>query len=319
MKNPLILAAGQNKPSKVVGRQYLKDVIRDGVWQNNKMTFEVDAAKREQMVQQFNLMRADGVPVEVVLDHKESATTTVGRVENLVNDGDTLYAQLSLTEEGEKAALGCQQVSLQHHKSFTAGNGKTYKDAITHVSIGPKCAVTGQNQFVQLSLEGGATQDIPVLTERPNYEAQVTQLQAENASLKAQVVQLGKTEDAPATPPTSLVAMAASNLDAQLSLLVDKGHISPACREKLQLALLGTPEDRGVITLALSHEPDLGKLVATQVILALQENKPIPMTEETGKQTVELQLQQEKAEPTGEEVTKELLGHLPKHLKNANK
>lgn len=316
MSNPIILAAGIAEPTRLRGdRRYEKDVIRDGKWHHKNGVFNVTPELRAAMAETFQQMRRDGVPVEAVLDHKETAATTVGKVVDLINDGDTMYAQMGLDEAGETAAKACQQVSLLYVPEFKAGNGKTYKHAVRHISIGPKCRVTGQGEFVQLSEAAGGG-ETPIYIEQPDYEAQLSAAQAELATakaeivaLKGQVVQLSGAEPS-AAPNASLVTMAATTLDAQIKALANAGNITPAVAAELSAALLGTPEDRSAISLALTQEADVEKILATKVIGILAKNKPVDLKPRTGAQ-VQLSNPHQDEPDTSGGTRAEMLGALP--------
>ena len=77
----------------------------------------------------------------------------------------------------------------------------------------------------------------------------------------------------------------ASTGEQRLSLLVEKGKITPAVQQKLAAALIGAPGTRNVMALSIKGQSDKRSMLS-KVIDALQENDVVKLGEKTGMQMV---------------------------------
>lgn len=160
-------------------------------------------------------------------------------------------------------------------------------------------------------------------------EDALSKLEEHHTSLSTQVTELGqqlkelqnkkpepkdkdkdKDKDEPASISPDMAEQMASTASQQLSLLVDKGKILPAVKDKLEEALVGPSGGRNLMTLSIMDQPD-NTSVLSKVIDALQENDVVKLGEHTGHQVLEL------AHPGGDskddhdpEVTKEMVNEV---------
>src|SRR5574338_585689 len=111
--------AGEAKPALVMDTQpktvngipahyFWRPVIADGEYVHPTAGFKlsVDAQRRKQWEMNFRKMRAAGVEVPIVKDHKEDSDHTIGYVVDMKQDGSWLYElHQYLGEESRDVAL----------------------------------------------------------------------------------------------------------------------------------------------------------------------------------------------------------------------
>lgn len=149
-----LLAESNTDLTPAVGRRFTKDVIRTGKFKH-PITGEIIDVTPERLAhweKTFADMKRDGWDVEVTKDHGSSADDVLGYVDNLFVDGDKLLAALTMSnDDGVKLAGSVKNVSVEIKPEYKKGDGKTYKDAISRVSIVQEPVVSGQSSFQALS------------------------------------------------------------------------------------------------------------------------------------------------------------------------
>lgn len=276
------LAKGKNgrylKPKFLsVGKNlYKKDVIRTGHYEHPEAnwTLDVDEGKMLGWVESFHAMQENGVDVEVVVDHSLKADDVRGLVTDLEVVDDELVATLELTDEGQKTVANVKNVSVCIEPDVKDGMGREYGEAITHIALVQKPVVPGQRDFVPIAASRVAPLMLSIVT--PKQESNDMEIKEFieklgkrlNLSLVAEDAE--KSIDAIAeamTPetepekkletPEAVYEQVANVNEQRLSLLVEKGKLSPAAKEKA-LSLLGEKGKRNKMMLSLDSDGKCG-------------------------------------------------------------
>ena len=109
-------------------------------------------------------------------------------------------------------------------------------------------------------------------------------LEKEVLSLKSEVATLKKAKSASqiADKDPDLVEQRAETIEEKLSLLVEKGRITPDVKTKLSAILVGSDGNRKVFSLCMRDGNE--KSIASQVCSALESNDIVKLGEQTGVQ-----------------------------------
>lgn len=232
-----------------------------------------------------------------------------------------------LEDEGISLAKRNKNVSVLIERDFVDGKGNHYGEAITHSSIVQQPVVPGQDDFEAVAASIIDKSSLPVLflsigEKQMNEEMlkkfrellgtddsltaenalsrleehinglsnQKGELQKQIVDLKAEVDQLKASSKANSTVSIdpNLAEQMGVTAEERLSLLVQKGKITPAVKDKLAASLVGVSGKRNVM--ALSIGKDGSKSVLSMVIDALQENDPVKLGEQTGAQVLSRQV-----------------------------
>ena len=143
-------------------------------------TLDVDHERIDRLVAAFDRMKADGIDVEVVEDHRSEAAAVLGYVTGLRRQGDWLIGTHEL--RGERAIDLAERVhnsSVMIEPEYRGGNGTFYGEAILHSSIVTQPVVPGQAAFVppeRIAASMAGADPVPVYSltggaERGGYRA----------------------------------------------------------------------------------------------------------------------------------------------------
>ena len=84
----------------------------------------------------FNQMKANGVDVEVVVDHRDDAEAVVGNTVAMSRTNGALNAAVEMKgERGITLAQTVKNVSVMIDQDFKDGQNRSYGEAITHIAI----------------------------------------------------------------------------------------------------------------------------------------------------------------------------------------
>ena len=272
------------------GSKYQKDVIRVGHYEHpeGNWTLDVTPERMDSWVNTFNAMQENGVDIEVVVDHSTKADDVRGLVTEMYVEGDELIATLSLTEDGEKTVKNVKNVSVQIERDVKDGTGKEYGEAITHIALVQKPVVPGQRDFVPIAASRYAPLMLSIVTPT-EQETDMKELNefieklgkrlnlslvADDAEASIETIAEAMTpaakDEKPKEPetPDPVVEQMASIGEQRLSLLVEKGKLSPAAKEKA-LSLLGEKGKRNKIMLSLDAD---GKCAINDLCEILEAN-----------------------------------------------
>lgn len=159
--------------SDVVIQRFKKDMISVGVYTHPiwKWTMDVTEERLYRWAAAFYAMQANGVDVEVPVDHNFGAESNLGYVvEMFVAPNDegipTLYGIHEIRgEDNIKVIEANKNVSVAIEKDFTDGKDNNYGEAIVHSSVVQQPVVPGQDEFENIAASAnGPQQSVPVLT-----------------------------------------------------------------------------------------------------------------------------------------------------------
>lgn len=315
----------------LVAQDFEKDALHIGSYEHPKHGWKLRMTRDRigRLVQAFALMTKNGVDVEVVVDHKLDAESVRGYTKDMqVGDDGGLMVRLQMRGEGAiELAKTVKNVSVLIDRDFKDGKGRSYGEAITHVSLCQQPVVPGQAEFVPVAASASGAANYPVLTfsQEGGQEMdpkllkkiqelvggdEVTEETAlsrvldhlastteERDQLKEQVKTLSDADpektkkdddkDGKLSLDPEIAEQAAATATRELDMLVEKGRITPAVKDKLALALVGEAGDRK--SFALSIVGGNGKQsILTMVVDALRDNDPIELAKKTGAQVIPL-------------------------------
>lgn len=141
---------------------YDKDILRVGTYVHprRKWRLAVDRARLDRLIAAFNRMRANGVDVEVTVDHSLSADDVRGYITKLWRDGDVLYARHEFRNAGDLPRR-CRNTSVWIERNYRDGHGTSYGDAIVHNSLVQGPVMPGQREFIPVAASRGGDESIP--------------------------------------------------------------------------------------------------------------------------------------------------------------
>jgi hypothetical protein len=161
------------------GLRYRKDAIREGRFfapnpaGGAALELPVDGDRLNRWVSAFRRMQANGVKVDLTIDHNDSAEAKRGEVVDLfrarIDDdgrvipdpkGPVLGFDCDFADaDAAKLAHRCPEVSIELEPAVEDGAGNTYGEAITAISIARQPVVGGQAPFQKIAASQGARTD----------------------------------------------------------------------------------------------------------------------------------------------------------------
>ncbi len=144
--------------------RFRKELIREGTWVHPTRNFRLSVTRdrMRRWVEKFRLMRERGIRVPVPFGHSYDPKENAGFVEELVLDGNVLFAVLNIPrpEDAQKLGQTVKDVSLSINPDFRDGQGRRYGEVIEHVALTTRPVVSGQGDFVPLSLPDGSQAEL---------------------------------------------------------------------------------------------------------------------------------------------------------------
>lgn len=144
--------------------RFRKELIREGTWVHPSRNFRLSVTRdrMRRWVEKFRLMRERGIRVPVPFGHSYDPKENAGFVEELVLDGNVLFAVLNIPrpEDARKLGQTVKDVSLSINPDFRDGQGRRYGEVIEHVALTTRPVVSGQGDFVPLSLPDGSQAEL---------------------------------------------------------------------------------------------------------------------------------------------------------------
>lgn len=169
--SPISIGA-REKIEGVLVQKFKKDMLKVGQYKHPSAGWELDVTpeKLEKYLAAFKAMQANGVDVEIPIDHSRSASDNLGYVTDMFIEPDengvpTLYG---VHEARGEDAIGViarnKNVSVAIEKNLVDGKGNKYGEAIVHSSVVQGPIVPGQGEFIPIaaSKDGGDIEQIPV-------------------------------------------------------------------------------------------------------------------------------------------------------------
>lgn len=124
-----------------------KEIMRVGHFQmGNGKKFDVTKERLDHWAETFNTMERMRINVPACKDHICNAENTVGRVEEMGVENDSLYAVFEFPRESDAEMAKINDVSIATRDTLVTGVGN-FSDAIEHVAITPKPVVPGMSGY----------------------------------------------------------------------------------------------------------------------------------------------------------------------------
>lgn len=208
---PFALAVSGADPvfsdNKKTPRRFRKDAIRVGKFiarnpiDGSDIELDVTPDRINKWHGAFSRMQANGVKVDLTVDHKSGAEAKRGEIINMLIDGDTLLFDSDLVDDDSVLlAQRCPEVSVEIEPGYKDGKGNEYGEAITAITICRKPVVPDQGPFLPIAAsQSNRTDDQRFLifcansTQNANTGSETTMFSEEQ--LKGIRQQLGLAED----------------------------------------------------------------------------------------------------------------------------
>lgn len=290
-RKPFIRIQASTVVNGTPAQRFHKPIMRVGEFHKEDQIFEVTSKTLNHWVDTFQTMKKNGVKVSIPNEHSGEGDPEKnhGWVEDMFVDNDELVMVCDIIGESSIAATAKSDVSIKSPLEFIDGNGVKYTRPIVHVAMCTDPVVTGLGEFVPIaaSKEKVLEMDWKNLQKGLSFKDGLTDESASElilnhvkglndkiAKLKADM----KASTEKKVDPL-LVKLASDNRGMKLSALVASARITPATKEKLY-AIYADVES---LTLELStgavNQFD-------ELIVALAENDPVKLKEQTGPQTL---------------------------------
>jgi hypothetical protein len=142
--------------------RFRKEVLSTGRWmvpydeegEIIHRPWQVTRKTLQQIASSFEKAKAAGVRVPVVWGHSDDAKDNAGVVENVFVEGETLLADVRITERQAKSKVGesVNEVSAEITPGWVDGRGNRYEQMMTHLGLVNLPVISGQTPFHRLSL-----------------------------------------------------------------------------------------------------------------------------------------------------------------------
>lgn len=155
MKKELLvcLETDQGAFRRMNARRFKKDAIRVGNWKlPDGRDLAVTRQRMDGWIERFKSMREAGVRVSFPVDHSRASVDNQGWVQDLIREGETLFAvvDVPLAADAERLGSTIQEVSISVAPNFRDGTGREWGECIRHVAPCTDPVVTGQGSFIPL-------------------------------------------------------------------------------------------------------------------------------------------------------------------------
>jgi len=167
-----IAVSGREDIDNIPVQRFLKDMVSVGLYIHPEHKWELDVTpeRLSQYLTAFKAMRANGVDVEIPIDHSRSAADNLGYVVDMLikpnHKGElTIWGVHEIRGQNALDIIARNKnVSVAIEKNFVDGKGNKYGEAIVHSSVVQGPIVPGQNDFVKIaaSRDGGDAKQYPV-------------------------------------------------------------------------------------------------------------------------------------------------------------
>ena len=282
-------------------QRYRKQLIYTGDFKKGDRTIDVAESDIDHWVATGTQMLEAGadipLPVEHTTDPEKKRGSIVGFEKDATENGTVgLYGIVEFNDPETAKQHVNSDVSI-YSPPTAEHDGKSYDWPITHVALTNYPVVPRLNGFEAIAAS-------LVLSDPPNLEPKKMPLKslagklgvsipdgADDAAIEKAIVTAFKKKPEPTEPKkpvavaASLINMAKDNRDLKLSRLVEKGNVTP--NVKKQLAEIFMQDD--AISLSLQSDPELAvDDKFDQLIIALSENNPVELGEQSGIQAISL-------------------------------
>lgn len=136
-----------------------KEIMRVGRFQmRNGKYVEVTPERLKHWAETFNTMEQMKINVPACKDHICNAENTVGRVEEMEVENDSLYAVFEFPRDSDAEMAQINDVSIAARNTLVTGVGN-FTDAIEHVAITPQPVVPGMSGYSMVCSLGDISAD----------------------------------------------------------------------------------------------------------------------------------------------------------------
>lgn len=127
---------------------YKKDILRTGWFQNYDWEVEYSVNDLDRMADRFEQMRANGIDIEVTVDHSWSARDVIGYVHRMWVEDQKLWAEFEIIgTDNIDLVERVRNVSVEVLENFKDSEGREYGRVIRAVSVVQSPVVSGQEAF----------------------------------------------------------------------------------------------------------------------------------------------------------------------------
>ncbi|MFW6158989.1 MAG: hypothetical protein ACOC8E_06490 [Planctomycetota bacterium] len=181
----------ENAPELDAEQRFWKELIREGRWTNLAagFTLDVDRARLERWLANFEAMTDAGIRVPVPWGHSYDPRDNAGFVEELELRDGALWGLLNVAGADDADRLGrtvCG-VSVSVNPDFVDGTGREWGEVIEHVALTNYPVVTDQGEFVQAGAagrDGRPAITLELVTAGPSHDDQTANPKCETRSAK---------------------------------------------------------------------------------------------------------------------------------------
>lgn len=135
-------------------RRFIKDILAVGNYKHpvDGWAWDVTPQRLQKLSETFATMQANGVDVEITRDHSGKAEDILGYVVGMFTLDDKLYAEMEFRGDDAISLAGVvRNVSIEVDPKMKDGNGRSYGEAITAVSLVKAPVYSGQGEFIAAS------------------------------------------------------------------------------------------------------------------------------------------------------------------------
>lgn len=153
MKDRFFLSYGGNAIA-TTGKQFTKDILKIGEWFLDTGTWNVTADVLKSIKDSFDSFKSNGGKVPLVWDHSNSSKDTIGWVDQVWIENDTLRASITVTDKAaqEKIPATIQEVSVGVYEQFKDGLGNLYDYFLYHLGAVVMPVIPDQGPFTELQI-----------------------------------------------------------------------------------------------------------------------------------------------------------------------
>lgn len=166
----------------VATRRFRKDAITAGYYvaknpiDGKDLELWISNSRMDGWVENFKLMQANGVKVDLTVDHKKGAEAKRGEIVDMYREGDVLYFECEVADDASADLVTrCPEVSIEFKTGVKDGKGNVYTESIVAITVCRNPVVPGQDPFILITAsreDAPCTEGLPILsfsrTDKPN-------------------------------------------------------------------------------------------------------------------------------------------------------
>lgn len=273
-------------PARKEGSRFRKEVIHVGTFRKGDTSFDVNHNALNHWAASHDKLVGAGVRVPILVEGHESQD--IGQVDRLFVEGDKLIAEFSVDKEMADKVVS-NDVSIYSPAEYKDKSGSRHARPITHVALTRNPVVKGMSAAVAMSEDAADQKSMkepePVVANQADagLSRVAAALSLDEDSSVDDIIRAIGDRNTSHEPSAMVVKMARENYTGKLNDLARSGCITPAVRDKLIEATVGSKDQ----PMAMAADDATISLVDT-FIEALGSNKPVALGSHTGPQALEL-------------------------------